>query len=187
MIEASRLLAPAFSLRQALRRETASLHAAVEARFDGLNLGDAGDYGVFLARHAVCILPLEAALDAAGIETLLSDWPRRRRGAALAGDLAELGLPELGLPEPEERPVRIAPGAEALGAAYVLEGSRLGAAMLLRSVAADLPTAFLRHGQQERLWQSFLPHLDGMGSGDLAGALLGARRAFGLFLPGTAP
>ncbi|MDB5412654.1 MAG: heme oxygenase [Rubritepida sp.] len=175
------LLPPAISTRNLLRQATAPLHEAVEARFEGLDLTDAADYGRFLAIHAMSILPLEAALDDAGIAATLPDWHARKRGAALAEDLAALGQPM-----PEGHTIRLASGAEALGAAYVLEGSRLGAAMLLRQIPEGLPTAFLRHGHKERLWQSFLPHLEGLTAAQTDLAVLGAQRAFGLFLPGAA-
>lgn len=163
------------SPRAALREATGPLHLAVEARFDGLDLTEAGDYGRFLIAHAEVIPALEAALDGAGIEAVLPDWPRRRRSDALAADLAALGL---AFPPP--RAVAVAPGAEAMGVAYVLEGSRLGAAMLLKVIPDRLPTAFLAHGQGEHLFRSFLPHLDAIG--DIPSAIIGAERAFGLFL-----
>lgn len=166
--------APA-SARLALREATASLHLEVESRFAGLDLATANGYGRFLLVHAEVIPALEAALDRAGIEATLPDWPRRRRAAALATDLTALGLPV-----PAPRPAEVRPGAEALGVTYVLEGSRLGATMLLKAIPPALPRAFLAHGAGEHLFRSFLPHLDAVD--DVATAVVGARLAFGLFL-----
>lgn len=166
--------APA-AARAALREATGPLHVAVEERFAGLDLAEASDYGRFLTVHAEVIPALEAALGRAGIESALPDWARRRRTESLAADLAALGLPF-----PAARAVAIAPGAESMGAAYVLEGSRLGAAMLLKAIPDTLPRAFLSHGQGEHLFRSFLPHLDAVE--DIPAAIGGARRAFGLFL-----
>lgn len=163
------------SLRAALREATGPLHLSVEARFAGLNLAEAGDYGRFLTDHAGVIPALEQALDRAGIEAALPDWAHRRRAAALAADLAALGLPF-----PTPRPVEVRPGAEAMGVAYVLEGSRLGAALLLKAIPDSLPRAFFAHGQGEHLFRSFLPHLDAVE--DVPAAIRGAERAFGLFL-----
>ncbi|WP_421993521.1 hypothetical protein [Roseococcus sp.] len=67
-----------------------------------------------------------------------------------------------------------------MGVAYVLEGSRLGAAMLLKTVPVGLPRGFLSHGQGEHLFRSFLVPLDAVK--DIPAAIIGARRAFGLFL-----
>jgi heme oxygenase len=163
------------TLHAALRAATAALHDAVEARFAGFDLSRRGPYGDFLRGQAAGILPVEAALDAAGIARILPDWPRRARTAALLADLAALGREPPAVPPP-----RFAPGGEALGAAYVLEGSRLGAALLLRQVGPGLPDAFLRHGAHGGLWRSFLARL--APAPDRAAVIRGARQAFGHFL-----
>ena len=176
-------LAPNISLHQALRNATTTLHEAVERRFAGYDLARADDYGQFLALHAAAIIPLEQALDRAGIAGDLTDWPIRRRTEALTADLAALGM--------AAAPPGVVPtcgrGAEALGAAYVLEGSRLGAAVLLRLVAPGLPTAFLRHGTGQGLWRSFLVQLALVPTLDAPAAIRGARRAFAQFLAGGRP
>lgn len=164
------------SVREALRAATGSLHEAVEARFDGLDLTRREDYGAFLLAHAQVIPALEEALDRAGIhQTALPDWPRRRRAVALKADMRVLGI---AWPAPHR--LELAPGAEALGVAYVLEGSRLGAAMLLKGIPEDMPSAFLSHRRGEPLFRSFLPALDAVQ--DVPMAIAGACRAFGLFL-----
>lgn len=49
--------------------------------------------------------------------------------------------------------------AEVLGGAYVLEGSRLGGALLVRSVPDDLPKSFLAPGNPNA-WRAFVRNLD---------------------------
>ena len=78
------------------------------------------------------------------------------------------------------------------GALYVLEGSRLGARLLVPDLLAGgstrvrAATRYLRHGEGHRLWQSFLTHLDA--SQDVRArpgeAIAGARMAFALFIAG---
>jgi heme oxygenase len=150
--------------RAILRRQTSEAHARLDALASRLDLSRGADYGVFLAASACALIPLEERLDMAGIADLLPDWPERRRSEAVRADLAGLGLPPLAAmalpPEP--------PGPDWLpGAAYALEGSRLGARLLLRQVQAGAdPLAtgnmrYLRHGEGRPYWQSFLAALDG--------------------------
>jgi hypothetical protein len=82
--------------------------------------------------------------------------------------------------------------ARMLGALYVLEGSRLGARLLVPDLLAGgsarvrAATRYLRHGEGHRLWQSFLTHLES--SQDVRAcpgeAIAGARMAFALFIAG---
>jgi heme oxygenase len=70
---------------------------------------------------------------------------------------------------------------------YVLEGSRLGAKFLLRTVAdaADPrlleATAYLAHGRGQRLWQSFLATLAGEENCDEDETIVSACAAFAAF------
>lgn len=173
---------PATSLHLALRAATATVHEAVERRFAGHDLACRDQYAAFLAMQGAALVPLERALEAAGIARDLPDWPQRRRADALLGDLAALGR---GAPAATPAPM-IAPGAEALGAAYVLEGSRLGAAVLRRRLAPGLPDAFLRHGAGAGLWRVFLARLAQVPPAGAPAAIRGARAAFARFLAGPA-
>jgi heme oxygenase len=73
-----------------------------------------------------------------------------------------------------------------LGTMYVLEGSRLGAKFLLKTLAdaADPrlfeATTYLAHGRGLRLWQSFLARLADEGY-DEDEAIFSARLAFAAF------
>jgi heme oxygenase len=142
--------------RAALRAATAAEHDRVDALFSRLDLARQGDYRLFLLAQAAAFLPVEAALEEAGAQGVVPDWAERRRGHLLARDLDALGA---ALPAPEPAPA-LAGAAEILGAAYVLEGSRLGGAMLRRGVAADAPQAFLAAPQAKGSWRKLLELLD---------------------------
>ena len=107
--------------------------------------------------HAAVLPALELWLEDHGIDRILPDWSVRRRRYALAEDLAALGIasapplpPRFAFSEPGD--------ADLTGAAYVLEGSRLGGRLLKNSMADQvdpLPTAFLGHGESD-LWRGFV-------------------------------
>ncbi|MBS0547117.1 MAG: biliverdin-producing heme oxygenase [Proteobacteria bacterium] len=173
------------SVRHALRTATADLHSRVDAAFSGPFDRDTEAYADFLQSMARSVLPLERALDAAEVEKVLPDWPARCRSAALKTDLAVFGRLL-----PAEAPVgRVGGEAWQLGALYVLEGSRLGAKLLLRRVLANpdpvahRATTYLRHGEEEKLWPSFLARLEASPAvaAAPAEAVAGARAAFAAF------
>jgi heme oxygenase (biliverdin-IX-beta and delta-forming) len=173
------------SLRQRLRDATAPAHVQLDARLGALDLRVLADYRQFLQTIATALLPLEDALDAAGVTDVVPDWSIRARRRAILDDLAMIG----GIPRPLVFPVRLGLG-DALGVMYVLEGSRLGATYLLNIVSqsGDVrvrnASSYLRHGAGQRLWQSFLAMLEHEGAalGDDRGVLNGAHLAFDLFL-----
>lgn len=174
-----------FPTRTLLRAATADLHSAVDARFSGDFESDRESYVGFLTALARVVPALEAGLEAGGVESLLPDWPERRRAAALRNDLDELGATM-----PEAKPVAPPHGeAELLGMLYVLEGSRLGGKLLLRR-ALDNPdpavraaTRYLSHGADRDLWPRFLECLESSPAvaAHPQDAVRGARIAFGLF------
>lgn len=146
------------SRRERLRAATSDTHAAIDAMASSWRLQTAAGYGAFLSASAAALTPLELALERSGVGDWLPDWPLRARRAALAADLAALGLTP-----PEFAPAEIPSLAFGAGVLYVLEGSRLGARFISRRVqAADpgLPLAYLTHGQGEDFWRSFLTWLD---------------------------
>ncbi|WP_326524046.1 biliverdin-producing heme oxygenase [Sphingomonas sp.] len=165
-------------VRAALRDATGEHHARVDALFSVLRLEDAADYGAFLAAQAAAHLPVEAAIDAADVLPLLPDWPERRRAQALRDDLAALGQ---GVPTPLAPP-QLSDPAALLGAIYVLEGARLGGAILLRSVPAGAPTRFLapgRPGAWRKLMETLDERLDAPAA--VAQAIAAAQSVFSLF------
>jgi heme oxygenase (biliverdin-IX-beta and delta-forming) len=127
---------------------------------------------------------LEAALVDAGVSQIFPDWKERARSGAVLTDLGRVGgARPIGSPAPERFGVE-----EMFGTLYVLEGSRLGARVLLRIVeksphprVADT-TNYLRHGVGAPLWQSFLLNLERCaGLSEFDAVIAGACRAFELF------
>jgi len=172
------------SLRQKLRDATAKAHKRVDAGFAALNLQLRADYQGFLEARAAALLPLELALDDAGVVRIFPDWAERSRRSAILADLADLGgrLDPLPPPEPFDF-------AGVLGTMYVLEGSRLGAGFLVRTVTQSPDPivagaiAYLGHGNGRRLWPSFLAQLEVQAASlrDEATAVSAARQAFDWF------
>jgi heme oxygenase len=138
-----------------LRHATAAAHARLDDLFSRFDLSIASGYVAFLCAQAPAFLAVERALDDAGASALIDGWTLRRRSDALRKDLADLGqtLPP-GLPAPV-----FVTEPQILGAAYVLEGSRLGGAMLARQVSSGLPVAFLTPAAPSA-WRDFVALLD---------------------------
>jgi heme oxygenase (biliverdin-IX-beta and delta-forming) len=166
-------------VRAALRSGTAADHERLDALFGRFRLDQDGDYRAFLTAHAMALTSIEAALDAAGFAAELEDWPQRKRADAIAADLAALGEP---LPLPLPAPPVETPAAR-WGAAYVVEGSRLGGALLSRSVPETFPRAYLGTPQPPGAWRKFLEMLDKhlSLSQDVEAATKSARATFALF------
>jgi heme oxygenase len=141
----------------------------------------------YLLFNRVCG-PIEQGLVQAGVHRILPDWDQRERASALAEDLAALGVWPAAVPA---CPIEADAGT-VLGWSYVLEGSRLGAGVILRIIeASDDPrmrcaTRFLRHGEGQGLWTSFKMALAGIDddAGAIARAGVAAKAAFGCFLGG---
>ena len=144
------------SARTALRAGTAAEHGRVDQLFSRFDFAREEHYRAFLCAHAAAYLPIEAALDAADIAAVLPDWPLRRRSALLRADLEALGTVA---PEPIPPPC-LASAAAQLGAVYVLEGSRLGGALLKRTIPEGSPRRFLDAPQNAGSWRKLLETLD---------------------------
>ncbi len=177
------------TLRNALKEATAADHARLDIRLGAFDLRDLAGYRRFLEANAAALVPLEGALVAGGVRDILSDWDRHARAGAILGDLSAIG----GTPELLDPPV-LNGTAAVLGTLYVLEGSRLGAAYLLRHVRkTDDPrilnaTAYLAHGTGQHLWPDFLAVLESHADlvDDEADITESARRAFDLFYKAAA-
>lgn len=142
--------------RGVLRALTRAEHAAVDQLFLTFDLSEATGYRSFLMAQGSAHIAIEDALEVAGAARVLDDWPGRRRGDLLRADLAEIGpRPLHPVPPPAFRT-----DAEILGGIYVLEGSRLGGAVLSRKVAADAPTRFLAGPSFAGAWRSVQALLD---------------------------
>lgn len=142
--------------RAALRAATAADHERVDALFSRYAFDTPDGYRRFLLAQAAAFLPVEQALDEAGAARSLPDWPQRRRGDALVRDLAALGETA---PEQIDAP-SFSDAASVLGGIYVLEGSRLGGAVLKRGLAAGTPREFLDADQTQGSWRKLLEVLD---------------------------
>lgn len=164
-------------LRSTLRAQTTDCHAAVDDIFGRFDLGNPREYGSFLSAHARILPSVEAALERAAIADLLPDWTDRRRSELLAADMAELGLE---MPSPLPAPDLRSP-ASLWGTVYVLEGSKLGGAMLARSVPASLPSRYLTPQGEKGGMKIFMDRLDAAEIEDEAEAIEAARAAFSLF------
>lgn len=166
--------------RAALRAATAEEHKRVDAAFSRFHLGSETGYRDFLLAQAGGFLPVEQALDAGGAEAILDDWPARRRSDLLLADLADLNVTA---PEPFQAPAFISIKASMLGAIYVLEGSRLGGALLKQAVPSHFPRRFLEARQAAGSWRKLLQALDEflIRPGDLDAAVSAAREVFARF------
>ena len=138
-----------------LKEATTPAHRIVDDAFSRFALDDPGSYRAFLVAHAAALLPVEAWLSGRA-EAVFPDWPARARAAALADDLARLGA--------------VAPPAAPFGAAndpasiagivYVLEGSRIGGAILAKRIPSPLPKSYLAATCDARSWRAVLSRLD---------------------------
>ncbi|MBA2936029.1 biliverdin-producing heme oxygenase [Sphingomonas sp. CGMCC 1.13654] len=165
--------------RAALRKGTAADHGRLDALFGGFRLSNPQDYRAFLTAHAMALTAVEQALDAAGFASTLEDWPDRKRGDAVAADLSAIGE---AMPTTLSAPPLDTSAAQ-WGAAYVIEGSRLGGALLARSVPEGMPKSYLGSAQPPGSWRKFLDNLDKALPlpQDVAHATESARATFGLF------
>ena len=140
------------TVRTRLRAATHEAHERVDAAFASYDLANRAAYGEFLRGHAAAFMPIERSLELAGAATIAERWGEHRRGPLLAQDLAALGLvapPPIAAPDFGD-PARL------VGGLYVLEGSRLGGAVLRRCVPADAPAAFLSAPQSPGHWTRFV-------------------------------
>lgn len=161
--------------RLRLREATAAAHAALDARAGVLDLSRLDDYRRFLRGNASALLAAEALLEQAGVITCFADWPQRSRRDLICADLSGLELQVAALPWERSVPSR----AEMFGMVYVLEGSRLGARMLLPRVQ-DSADACVRansrflSAQQPALWRAFLAQLESAADAADERAVIGA-------------
>lgn len=134
-------------LLRALRDATAGHHREVERLLPAFDALPRAGYAAHLAALAGFHLPLEQRLFAAHdwVGLGLPDAASRPRAALLEADLRALGVDPAALPRCAALP-DVSGLPRALGAMYVLEGSRLGGQVLARQVArtaGDIPTRFL--------------------------------------------
>ena len=146
------------AFRQRLRAATGARHAALDRRFAGIEAGrDAGLYHRFIRVSDAVHRTLEPILAASPLPDRMGGWSGRERAAVLALDLRAMGLKPLAAP-PFAIPAPRLP--EAIGIAYVLEGSRLGARMMHRSLAPRaghaLSLRYLASAEETDFFRPFL-------------------------------
>jgi heme oxygenase len=167
---------PAFGMvHRALRAATLSDHASIDRMLLQFDLNRPDDYTVFLNIHFAALVTLQADWRAQDVE----DFARMLR--CLQADLASLGCPTTTLPAVPPTPMNRSNAG--WGVAYVVRGSRLGAAVLRRGVVSDLPTSYLDF-VPVLPWGEFLLGLESI-AGDSSGvdeATRAARRAFKAFV-----
>jgi heme oxygenase len=167
------------SVRSALRAETADDHRRVDTIFGAFHLGEPTGYRGFMAATAAAYLPVEEALDAGGAAEILPGWTERRRAHLLRDDLAALRIESAApLPAPA-----FPNEAALLGGIYVLEGSRLGGALLKRGIPSGSPRRFLDSPAQPGAWRKLGEILDARlrASQQQTDAIVAAKQVFGLF------
>jgi len=157
-----------------LRKASRAAHDHVDTAFSRFTLSDPASYRQFLLAHAQTVPAVETAL----VPHTLPAWtPRTRR---LTQDLAAL---DVSMPPPA--PFILATQAEAYGALYVLEGSRLGGKLLAARVPDGLPKAYLSAIHQDGEWRNFLltlsQTLDTQTETYRRNAISGVRKTFALF------
>ncbi len=152
--------APAPRLRARLRDATTDAHARVDGLLMG-GFGDARGYRAYLAgMHAF----VNAVLPSVRAQTAALDWRLPDWNASLRQDLAHARADAL----PGVAPLAECDRAQALGTLYVLEGSALGARLLVRQAQAlgydrARGAAFLHEhadGDDRQRWPRFLALLE---------------------------
>ncbi|MDA8870010.1 biliverdin-producing heme oxygenase [Rhizobiaceae bacterium] len=162
------------SPRWTLKARTAKAHERLDDGMMALDFASPAGYRTFLSVSLEAVTLVERSLELAGVDGVLSDWPLRTRRDSLACDLEAFGSPGIPVCLAANRKLELEGAAAIMGAAYVLEGSRLGSQILLRqALASSSPlvsnnTRYLSHGAGAKLWPSFLAVLDRTLDGDAA-------------------
>lgn len=167
----------AMTLRNALRAGTAEYHNVVDGLFGRFDLSDSRQYAAFLAGHARVLPAVESALELGGIERLMPDWKERRRADLLRDDLRALDLAT----PPVLRYSNLTTDDALWGAAYVLEGSKLGGAMLAKRVPPQFPVSYLAYQGPKGAMKAFMDRLDTRDAIDQESAISAARSVFAAF------
>lgn len=150
--------------RFALKRATDEAHARVEAIVQAAGMFDSREgYRRYLSATWAMRDRFERLLDVNGVTQIWPEWQNRRIAGLAADDMSDLGL----TPRIVDKNNRSGlTQGELLGVLYVLEGSSLGARILVRMVASlGLSNRFgARHlhvqAQDTGAWRNFLGALD---------------------------
>ena len=162
MYAIARPTASAEDRRFALKSATDAAHARVEGFTDGM-FASLDGYRRFLNGSYAARARREHRLDAAGAERLWPQWPGRRIAHLIAADIDDLGGVALVSSGMSSLPLS---DPELLGVIYVLEGSSLGARVLVNMVrglglTASYGARHLFHQAGDAAsWRSFLALMD---------------------------
>ena len=165
------------SLRSALRERTATLHNQLDQQVGEFTVKD--DYADYVTRSFIFRTSIEPRLVGEG------SWQTPPLAAFLAQDLVDLGR---SLPDAAPVDAPTLTGGARLGMLYVLEGSGVGARLLLRRARAIgfSETFGARHlGQQAghtTRWPQFLALLEETPTADHEDVLRASEAAFRLAL-----
>lgn len=179
------------SILERLKLETAAEHAAIEGATGVMDPGLSLEaYRAYLERTLGFYQVVESQLRQLGVwEALSLRADEREKLPLLAEDIVLLGNIEPASIRSCNAPPVFASTAEAIGGAYVLEGSTLGGRVISRHVqslfGADVPRSFLEcYGAETgEKWQAFRAALTRFASSrELEdGMIAGARETFGAF------
>lgn len=169
-----------------LRDATREAHARVDAQF-AAGIHTYAAYAAYLVGMHAVVVALDVALHELPLSPAWRAWQLSERVTWLRHDLDALSLPMLQPMPFALTDAHAAADAAAAGALYVIEGSALGARLLLadvRMLATQRPLAaqFLEHHSGaggDRRWPRFVAALDNIDIGEpgINAAMLAAARA----------
>lgn len=139
------------SAMELLRGATGPAHEAIDAAFGAHDLAAPDTYRAFLLAHARALPPAERVMQSLPLGRALP-----LRTALLSTDLDALGCAKplpLAFDAPDDP-------AFTWGVLYVVEGSRLGGAMLVRQVPDGMPRAYLGAVHGPGQWRMIRAALD---------------------------
>lgn len=167
-------------LRDDLRATTQPMHDRLDRRVANLDLAKRADYARFLAFHYIALRAIYPAI---------ADFARTQLGVVppphlqmLERDLAAMGHNIAGLPA-----LDCPQGINPVGATYVVAGSRLGLAAMVKGAsfacANDHENSFVTDRDGLKLWQALLRWMDGHSHNvaEREHIRMGAIATFGLF------
>ena len=140
-------------IRFFLAEQTRALHDVLDARATAFDLSTQDGLKAFLTFLHRGIAAIEAGLEQFRIGDVFSDWHSRKRADILAAEAGALSDKATPLLQFRSEP-------EAWGGLYVLEGSRLGARVLLNSSPFSKNSQFLASSAASSYWPEFLRYLD---------------------------
>jgi len=157
-------------LTERLKEQTKTNHQLLEKKLVGKmrSMRSNNDYADLLSLFYKYFGGLEKAIAKHLDESLIPDYPARRKASSLAADLIEMGATVPPIASIYELPV-IHSHPQALGALYVIEGSTLGGKIISKMISHQLPstnghglTFFNSYGENTiEMWERFKLILDG--------------------------